>query len=517
MHQGLGDTVNALGIYRALVSNLPYSRFIVHANQTWESIIRLRNSDELRLFSQEVNLLNPDKNFFDVYKELLESIRCEIEKSKEDSYCALGPVRTADQYSQGESLFENNARMIGLHGSIRPYLPVCDEEVEKADKFLKDNNLKENAYCIMAPHTWPEKQWKKEEFELIGLRLLKEYGIRTIVVGHKKLGFLEIPESVDSFELSLQVAATLIARSAIFIGLDSGPAHIAASFDIPLIVLYFQKDKVPFDIRPNSPYSQLIVGPLFGQTEKLTAQTVFELVEYCLKKKLSPNISCPACQRAMDFVIEADIQNIRRICVCGVNRWEVRSSFSENGSRPMDEIESYNEDISDVHFMPYSDQKNASMKHWLRKEKPSSIKIHFPLSENQTEMKAFQNPIKWSFDGILQFFENEGFKVIDLLLENNILQLQFRNKRRWLKTVTIPWAGKNVRMPSVQFYLSYFQWQAWASSYQWRRMSQFAREERKFFDALRLAWVTLRFDPCSETRRFLFRNLISFICRRSLI
>lgn len=508
MHQGLGDTLNGLGIYRALTLRLPAARFIVHANRTWGSVIRLRERDEVRLFSQGVDILSPHIKFIDVYKELLKSVQSEIKSSPRKSYCALGPFRTSDQYASGESLFENAARMVCMQDPIRPYIHVYDEEVEMAVNFLKSHHLVEGAYCIMAPHTWPEKRWKTEEFELLGNRLLKIYGMRTLVVGHKELPPLKIPGSVESFGLNLQVVAALIARSAIFIGLDSGPAHLTAAFDIPLVVLYFQTDKVPFDIRPLTPYAQLVVGSLFGEKDENIGKTVFELVGDCVKKTLSSNILCPACQRTMDYVIEADHQKTKRICVCGVRKWEMRNKKFIPVT--FEKREASEENDQKICHMPENDDQVENFKNWLKSTKPSKLKIRFSWPETNPP----QESIHWSLDGILQFFEKEEIPVTDLILKDDILKLSFGRKRTIFSGISVPWAGKMVRMPSVKFYQQYFQWQAWASSYQWRRMSQFAREEKNFYDALRLSWVTLRFDKCSETVRFFLQNILGFFLRR---
>ncbi len=514
-HQGLGDTVNGHGIYRSISKRLPHAHYTIHANKTWKSVIQLRNGDTLRLFSQNVDRLHPDDVFIDQYQNLLQSLRREFRSSPKDTFCALGPVRTADQYARGESLFENSARIIGLQGPIRPFVPRLTDEIEKAYAFLQENSLSDQPYCVMAPHTWPEKQWKTEEFECLGKRLLEELGLRTIVMGHRELEPLKIPGSVLSFDLSLPVLATIMERASIFIGLDSGPAHMAASFDIPLVVLYFQKDKVPFDIRPNTPFSQLLVGAHFGSDNSATAKTVFELVKYSLKKKLSRNIACPACGRAMDFVTEADLDRFLRICICG-SRLEEPLNVSPDTPVQVTENE-WGGKLSAIPLcMPGNLEDIERLKEVLKKEKTGELRINLACPEPRQQKSLRSSSFHWAFDGVLKYFDKEGLKISGVNLDKEILSVTFGSQTVsfWPRGFYLNWGGKTVRMPSIVFYYKYFAWQAWASSYQWRRMSQFAREEKKFLDAVRLAWVVLKFDPCPETVRFFFQNLLGMIVRR---
>lgn len=92
-------------------------------------------------------------------------------------------------------------------------------------------------YAVLHPYaSTPEKTWQAERFCEVA-RYLRLWNIEPV--------FLVAPsEQSDAFRAhtvaqgTLAEAKALLAKAAVFIGSDSGPAHMAAAFGIPSIVMF---------------------------------------------------------------------------------------------------------------------------------------------------------------------------------------------------------------------------------------------------------------------------------------
>lgn len=84
------------------------------------------------------------------------------------------------------------------------------------------------------------KRWPAAQFASLATRLLEHRGMRAIVVGQNAELVREASGSdgVPIPDLSLAETMGLIERAALFVGNDSGPAHIAAAFARPLVVVF---------------------------------------------------------------------------------------------------------------------------------------------------------------------------------------------------------------------------------------------------------------------------------------
>jgi ADP-heptose:LPS heptosyltransferase len=91
---------------------------------------------------------------------------------------------------------------------------------------------------------WVHKLWKADRWALLIEKILQNFSVEVLVVGEKHdLVLLEqIRSQVTgpvSFSLtSLEELVTLIQGTDLMICLDSGPMHIAAAYDLPLIALF---------------------------------------------------------------------------------------------------------------------------------------------------------------------------------------------------------------------------------------------------------------------------------------
>lgn len=121
------------------------------------------------------------------------------------------------------------------------YLGVRPQEIPPARLFAQPSP-RPRPYAVLHPFaSTPAKTWPAERFIAVA-RHLEQAGIQPLAL----CGPGEDPARFTDFEIvsgaSLRQAIALIQGSALFIGNDSGPAHIAAACGTPLVVLFGASD-----------------------------------------------------------------------------------------------------------------------------------------------------------------------------------------------------------------------------------------------------------------------------------
>lgn len=82
----------------------------------------------------------------------------------------------------------------------------------------------------------PSKFWKKDEWQKLISIITTEYGVKAVIYDtvYKDLNdCIKLPSSI-----SLDLFAAAAKKASLFIGLDSLPAHLAASFSTPTVVIW---------------------------------------------------------------------------------------------------------------------------------------------------------------------------------------------------------------------------------------------------------------------------------------
>lgn len=133
-----------------------------------------------------------------------------------------------------------------------PIQPVPRAELAAADSLIQGR------YAVLHPFaSVPEKQWPAERFCEIA-RYLKLWNITPI--------FLSGPTDDPSpfgphqvFRGTLTEATAVLSRASVFIGNDSGPAHIAAAFGVRSVVLFSNSN--PAIWGPWRTEAEIVVAP----------------------------------------------------------------------------------------------------------------------------------------------------------------------------------------------------------------------------------------------------------------
>lgn len=121
-------------------------------------------------------------------------------------------------------------------------IPRC--EIPRSRLFA-ERQRRPRPYAVIHPvAATREKTWPPESFIRIAKLIERNHGLETVFIGakHDDLTIFEAFQTVSG--APLREVKSLIAQAAAFVGNDSGPAHIAAAFGIPSVVLFGPSDSI---------------------------------------------------------------------------------------------------------------------------------------------------------------------------------------------------------------------------------------------------------------------------------
>jgi len=120
------------------------------------------------------------------------------------------------------------------------WLGVPQQEIPRAKLFIADPAPTRRPYAVIHPFaSAPDKTWPAERF----IKIATQLNLDPIFLAGPT-DDLQPFEKFQTSRESLKITKTLIAGASLFIGNDSGPAHIAAAFGIPVVVLFGPSDPV---------------------------------------------------------------------------------------------------------------------------------------------------------------------------------------------------------------------------------------------------------------------------------
>ena len=128
------------------------------------------------------------------------------------------------------------------HASAMFFLGVPKAPVPRAVLQVSADKFKATTtYAVVhIGATYATKQWPVRHFKQLGYFLRKNCGIEPVMVvgpGQKNL-LRDFTEFNCCDDLTLDQLKSLLASAALFVGNDSGPAHMAAAFGIPSVVIF---------------------------------------------------------------------------------------------------------------------------------------------------------------------------------------------------------------------------------------------------------------------------------------
>jgi heptosyltransferase-1 len=174
------------------------------------------------------------------------------------------PVKSAHVVEQA---LEIASSVAGKHlHYLPPLLPRDHKDEHWAERELARRNLRD--FALITPGAgWGAKQWPTSRYGEVA-RELAEHGLRALV--NHGPAEVELAREVEaasggaagSIECSISQLTALTRRAKLVIGGDTGPVHLAAALEIPIVALYGPTDPKrtgPFGTRAivlRSPESQ---------------------------------------------------------------------------------------------------------------------------------------------------------------------------------------------------------------------------------------------------------------------
>jgi heptosyltransferase-1 len=126
-------------------------------------------------------------------------------------------------------------------------VPETLEDARTADEYLRSRGLLRRGFAILNPGAgWPSKIWPPERYGEVAAHLRSAHGLSCVAVwgvaAERELAQQIVAASRGAAHLgpptSVPELAALSRRSALFIGSDTGPMHLAVAVETPTISLH---------------------------------------------------------------------------------------------------------------------------------------------------------------------------------------------------------------------------------------------------------------------------------------
>jgi heptosyltransferase-3 len=123
------------------------------------------------------------------------------------------------------------------------YLGVRQAEIPRARLFAAQVSMRPRPYAVLHPlASEAAKTWPRENFLAVAKYLDDDLGIEPLFVGGAGDDLSAFGPYTCFQGAPLEEVKSLLAGAALFVGNDSGPAHIAAAFGRPVVVLFGSSD-----------------------------------------------------------------------------------------------------------------------------------------------------------------------------------------------------------------------------------------------------------------------------------
>jgi len=184
---------------------------------------------------------------------------------------------------------------------VKPKLFLDENDTASGIKILEGHNVGENdRYIIIAFRAVAEsRRWGTDNYTALIETILSRYDLKVILIGSKEdadegnniIAAIDNDKVINlAGKTSLRELAAICSRSSLFIGNDSGPAHLVAAVGVPIIVISGADD--PKETSP------------LASTKKLLIASYLECIS-CVKNK------CPLkgdeFMRCMKEITQADV------------------------------------------------------------------------------------------------------------------------------------------------------------------------------------------------------------------
>jgi lipopolysaccharide heptosyltransferase II len=148
---------------------------------------------------------------------------------------------------QAETYQEIIRGFTGKKGNERPVMAkISQKHQEKAEELIRKLPIGKKKIALCVKGTFPLKTWPKEYFKQVVEMLDKEYAASFFIIGaptdksyaNEVIKEINVPIANFCNETTLVDLAALLQKVDLFITVDTGATHIAATIGVPMVVIY---------------------------------------------------------------------------------------------------------------------------------------------------------------------------------------------------------------------------------------------------------------------------------------
>ena len=148
-------------------------------------------------------------------------------------------------------------RLITDYLGIKQYPPdftIIIDEQEKgyAERLLFESGVKDGDILVMVNPSgrWQSKRWGTEKFASLCDVLSSEYGVKTVIIGGpedirtacKVKTLMRTTPIITACSTTIKGLAALLSKAKVLVTNDSGPMHIAAALNVPVVAIFGPTD-----------------------------------------------------------------------------------------------------------------------------------------------------------------------------------------------------------------------------------------------------------------------------------
>lgn len=232
----LGDLLACEPVIRHLRRQFPAGRITLIAHRHYADIMAHHPAlDEIRPVAglgECVALANAQA--YDVWVDLnLDGWRCEVTGQTLRKPSAWLPINADNYYLFGPLL-----PIFCLAGGLPPLVDAPRLHIDPSTVARVDTLDLPDRYAILhCQSSEPARNWTEEKWRQLAEALASEFGLPLFEIGLEATVRSERVSSKFCGTLSLLESAEVIRRAACFIGIDSGPAHMAVATRTPAVVI----------------------------------------------------------------------------------------------------------------------------------------------------------------------------------------------------------------------------------------------------------------------------------------
>ena len=140
--------------------------------------------------------------------------------------------------------FDDPVHTAEHHASAVFYLGAPESEIPRAVLRAEPRPRERPYAAVHVTASYFTKQWATDRFGRIGAFLRQAHGLESIMIagpGEESV-LAELGDFTCLDSLSIDDLKSLLAGAELFVGNDSGPAHVAAAFGVPCVVIFGSSD-----------------------------------------------------------------------------------------------------------------------------------------------------------------------------------------------------------------------------------------------------------------------------------